>query len=76
MAVESEATTTKLIAVPWEVALRNNIPMITVLSQMATPVGANEVGCRQARAASQPVPIPVRNGHAVSATPATVSPSA
>jgi len=44
MAVTSEATTTKLIAVPWEVALRNSIPIATVLSQMISPVGASADG--------------------------------
>lgn len=76
MAVESEATTTKLSAVPADVALRNSIPMTTVLSQMTMPVGANAVGRRHALAASQPNAVPARNGHAVSATPATVMPSA
>jgi hypothetical protein len=76
MAVESEATTTKLIAVPWEVALRNSIPTMTVLTQITTPVGASEVGRRHALAASQPAAVPDRNGHAVSRTPATVIPSA
>jgi hypothetical protein len=76
MAVTSEATTTKLTAVPWEVALRNSIPITTVLSQMISPVGASTDGRRQARAANHPTAAPVRNGHAVSATPATVIPSA
>jgi hypothetical protein len=76
MAVESEATTTKLNAVPAEVALRNSIPMMTVLNQITMPVGANDVGRCHARPASQPAAVPDRNGHAVCATPATVSPSA
>jgi hypothetical protein len=76
MAVTSEATTTKLIAVPWDVALRNAIPMTTVLSQTTSPVGVNVVGRRQPRTANHPTAVPVRKGHAVSATPATVSPSA
>jgi hypothetical protein len=76
MAVESEATTTKLMAVPWDVAFRNNIPMTTVLSQITMPVGANDVGRCHALAASHPAAAPDRNGHAVSATPATVIPSA
>jgi hypothetical protein len=76
MAVESEATTTKLIAVPWDEALRNNIPMITVLSQMTMPVGANDVGRCHALAANQPMAVPDRNGQAVSTMPATVIPSA
>jgi hypothetical protein len=76
MAVESEATTTKLIAVPWDVALRNSIPTTTVLAQITMPVGASAVGRRHALAASQPAAAPERNGHAVSRTPATVIPSA
>jgi hypothetical protein len=76
MAVESEATTTKLKAVPWDVALRNSIPTATVHNQITIPIGANEAGRRQARAASQPAAVPDRNGHAVWATPATVMPSA
>jgi hypothetical protein len=76
MAVESEATTTKLNAVPADVALRNSIPTTTVLSQMTIPDGASEVGRCQARATSQPAAVPDRNGHAVSATPAMVIPSA
>jgi hypothetical protein len=76
MAVTSEATTTKLSAVPADVALRNAIPMTTVLSQTTIPVGASVVGRRQALATNQPVAVPARNGHAVSATPATVIPSA
>lgn len=76
MAVESEATTTKLNAVPADVALRNAIPTITVLSQITIPVGANVVGRRHALAAVHPIAVPARNGHAVSATPATVIPSA
>jgi hypothetical protein len=58
------------------VALRNNIPMMTVLNQIATPEGASEAGRCHARAASHPAAVPVRNGHAVSATPETVMPSA
>jgi hypothetical protein len=76
MAVTSEATTTKLTAVPADVALRNAIPMTTVLSQTTIPVWASVVGWRQALAANQPTAVPARNGHAVSATPATVIPSA
>jgi len=76
MAVESEATTTKLSAVPAEVALRKAIPTTTVLSQTTIPVGAGVVGWRHALAASHPIAVPARNGHAVSATPATVMPSA
>jgi hypothetical protein len=76
MAVTSEATTTKLTAVPADVALRNSIPITTVLSQMISPVGTSADGCRHALAANHPTAVPARNGHAVSATPATVIPSA
>ncbi len=76
MAVTSEATTTKLSAVPSEVALRNSIPTTTVHSQTISPVGASVVGRRQPRAATHPTAVPARNGHAVSATPARVMPSA
>jgi hypothetical protein len=76
MAVTSEATTTKLTAVPAEVALRNSIPITTVLSQMVSPVGASAAGWRHARAESHPMAVPARNGHAVSTTPAMVIPSA
>jgi hypothetical protein len=76
MAVTSEATTTKLTAVPADVALRNSIPITTVLSQIISPVGASAAGWRHARAASHPTAVPARNGHAVSATPAMVIPSA
>jgi hypothetical protein len=76
MAVESEATTTKLTAVPWDVALRNSIPMTTVLSQITRPVGANDVGRCHALAANQPTAVPDRNGQAVSTIPPTVIPSA
>ena len=41
-----------------------------------TPVGTTVNGRRQPRDSSQPTPVPARNGHAVSAMPATVSPSA
>ena len=43
MAVVRDATTTKLTAVPAEVALRNSIPMATVDTQMIRPVGVTEV---------------------------------
>jgi hypothetical protein len=76
MAVESEATTTKLIAVPWDVALRNNIPTTTVLTQITMPVGASEAGRCHALTASHPAAVPDRKGHAVSRTPVTVMPSA
>lgn len=71
-----DATTMKLTATPWDVALRNNIPTTTVLIQTASPVGTRASGRRQARDATQPTAVPVRNGHAVCATPARVMPSA
>src|SRR5829696_4017011 len=67
---------TKLTATPADVALRNSIPTTTVHSHTTTPVGTTAAGCRQARLSSQPTAAPTRNGHAVSATPATVRPSA
>jgi hypothetical protein len=57
-------------------ALRNNIPITTVHSQMTSPVGASVVGRRQPRTATHPTAVPARNGQAVSRTPATVMPSA
>jgi hypothetical protein len=57
-------------------ALRNAIPIATVHTQTTTPVGAIASGRRHRALASQPTPAPTRNGHAVSATPATVRPSA
>jgi hypothetical protein len=76
MAVESEATTTKLGATPADVSLRNAIPTTTVHSQITTPVGSRAAGRRHALANNQPAAVPVRNGHAVSAIPEIVNPSA
>ena len=70
----ADATTTKLAATPAEVALRSSIPTATVHTHTTTPVGTTAVGRRQARAASHPTPVPLRNGHAVVAMPATLSP--
>src|SRR5215217_6033190 len=75
-AVTRDATTTKLADTPADVALRNSIPTTTVHSHTATPVGTSAIGLRQPRASSQPAPAPARNGHAVSATPVMVTPSA
>jgi hypothetical protein len=74
--VAADATITKLTATPADVALRNNIPTTTVHTQTTTPVGATAVGRRHARLSNQPSVAPTRNGHAVAANPATVSPSA
>jgi glutaryl-CoA dehydrogenase len=52
------------------------MPTATVLSQTTTPVGSTAVGRRHPRDASHPIRVPVRNGHAVVATPVTVTPSA
>ena len=52
------------------------IPTTTVATHTATPVGSSATGRRHARASAQPSAVPARNGHAVCATPATVSPSA
>src|ERR1043165_1051311 len=66
----------KLTATPAEVSLRSTMPTTTVLIHTTIPVGANDVGRCQPRESNQPTTVPVRNGHAVSATPATVRPSA
>ena len=42
-----------------------SMPTTTVQSQTTTPVGTTAVGRRQPRDASQPMTVPVRNGHAV-----------
>jgi hypothetical protein len=57
-------------------ALRNNIPTVIVHAHAATPVGAIASGRRHPRLMSQPIAAPTRNGHAVSAIPDTVTPSA
>lgn len=61
----ADATTTKLAATPAELTLRNTMPTTMVHSHTITPVGARAVGRRQPRASTQPIPVPVRNGHAV-----------
>ena len=76
MAVESDATTMKLGATPADVILRSVIPTTTVHNQTTTPVGNRAAGYRQALAISQPTAVPARNGHAVSAIPVMVNPSA
>jgi hypothetical protein len=63
-------------AVPWPATTRTIMPSATVQSQMARPAGRIASGRRHARAASQPTPSPARNGHAVEAMPASVSPLA
>ncbi len=62
-------------AVPWPATTRSTIPTATVPSQAAIPDGTRAAGRRQTRATSQPTPRPARNGHAVPATPGTLSPS-
>src|SRR5581483_1734475 len=74
-AVTTEATTTKVTATPPELALRNSIPTTTVHTHTATPVGAIANGRRQPRLTTHPTAAPTRNGHAMSATPTTVTPS-
>ncbi len=74
-AVTDAATNTKLAATPAEVALRSSMPTATVHSQTTTPVGTTAVGRRQPRDASHPTAVPDKNGHAVVATPETLSPS-
>src|SRR6476659_9202917 len=75
-AVAADATTRKLNATPAEVVLRKSIPTATVQTQTTAPVGTMAVGLRQPRLSSQPTAVPARNGHAVSTTPVSVSPSA
>ena len=74
--MDTEATTTKLVATPADVALRNSIPATTVHTHTTTPVGMTLNGLRHPRISSQPTPVPARNGHAVWAIPAAVNPSA
>src|SRR6185295_4138701 len=73
-AVAADATRRKLNATPAEVVLRKSIPTATVQTQTTAPVGTMAVGLRQPRLSSQPTAVPARNGHAVSATPVSVSP--
>src|SRR6185312_7200570 len=75
-AVTVEATITKVTATPAELALRNTIPTAIVHTHTAIPVGAIASGRRHPRLTCQPMTAPARNGHAVSATPDTVTPSA
>jgi hypothetical protein len=63
-------------ATPPELTLRNTIPTAIVHTQTATPVWTTARGRRHPRLTSQPTAAPTRNGHAVSATPETVTPSA
>ena len=56
--------------------MRNTIPTAIVHAQTATPVGTTASGRRHPRLTSQPTAAPTRNGHAVCATPETVTPSA
>jgi hypothetical protein len=69
-AMTNDVNTTKLAATPAEVALRNSIPTATVHNHTTTPVGKRAIGRRQARDASHPNAVPLRNGHAVVAIPA------
>ena len=69
-------TVMKLAAVPSDVALRNNIPTVTVHTHIVTPVGTTVVGRRQACEINHPTAVPKRNGQAVSITPPTLNPSA
>ena len=70
------ATRTKLAAVPEPVSLRNSMPTVTAAIQTTTPVGATAAGRRHPRDKIHPVAAPTMNGHAVSAIPAAVTPSA
>ena len=55
---------------------RSTMPRATVPSHAPTPAGKIPNDRRQARAASQPPASPARNGQAVEATPARLSPFA
>ena len=61
-------------AVPCPDTTRNTMPRATAPSHAPAPAGQSPSGRRQARAASQPPASPARNGHAVDATPARLSP--
>ena len=67
-------------AVPCPDTTRNSMPSATVPSHAPTPAGHSRNGCngRPARpaVASQPPASPARNGHAVDAMPARLSPLA
>ena len=62
--------------VGWPEAARAAMPIITVTSHAVTPVGNRASGFRQPRDTTQPTASAVRNGHAVDAMPANVSPLA
>jgi hypothetical protein len=66
----------KLGATPADVNFRSTIPTTTVHNHTATPVGTSAAGRCHPRDSSQPTIVPTRNGHAVSAMPETVKPSA
>jgi hypothetical protein len=66
----------KLGATEADVSLRSTIPTTTVHNHTTTPVGTSAAGRRHARDSSQPAAVPAKKGHAVSAIPETVSPSA
>jgi hypothetical protein len=57
-------------------AVRNSIPTAIVHTHTATPVGRIARGRCHPRLTSQPTAAPTKNGHAVSATPVIVTPSA
>jgi hypothetical protein len=61
-------------AVPCPDSTRSTMPPATVPSHAPTPAGTSPSGRRHPRTASQPAASPVRNGHAVEAMPATLSP--
>src|SRR5262249_12610122 len=62
-------------SVPGPDTARSSWPSATVASHTPTPVGPRAAGRRQARVAASPTARPARNGHAVLATPARLSPS-
>lgn len=71
----ASATRMNATAVPWPETTRSSMPMATVHSHTPTPVGTTAVGRRQYLMASMPATAPVRNGHAVLASPAMLPPA-
>jgi len=71
---KARATSTNANAVPCPDTTRSIMPSATVPSHAPIPARARPSGRCQARVTSQPAARPARNGHAVDATPATLSP--
>ena len=70
----ASATPMNAAAVPCPDSTRNSMPRTTAPSHALTPAGHSRNGCRHVRPASQPNASPARNGHAVDAMPARLSP--